>query len=482
MKDHGPAVAPWRRLWIKLAVFGVLGVILTYLLQWSTVRHLVRTIEDELSERARSTTYLVGRQAADALLWGDRVTLQELVDTVAASAPVAYGVVHDGSQVLASSFRGGTPRALIRSRPDLRPLLLEVGERRFLDLAVTLRHSRHTQLRVGIDLSAHDERQRQLWLRLTGVASGLIGVGLLAALLVGRSVARPVRELVTALQTIEPAEAPVALPVRRRDEIGLLTAQVNEMRRRLHEGFLRQEEARRREIHTEKLAALGSLVAGVAHEVNNPLAGLRNCHRLLASEKISLEKRREYLELMGESLDRLQETSRRMLDFARIREPRRSREFLTHLVALAADLVRPTLVGQRITLHAEVDQATGLAVDGDPTQLAQALLNLLLNAAYVTETGGALWIRAYASGARAAIAVVDRGPGIPPELRAAVENPFFTTKPEGQGTGLGLSVTRTIVDAHGGDLTFDFPPEGGTVATIWLPLARNEAPPETLRA
>jgi signal transduction histidine kinase len=97
----------------------------------------------------------------------------------------------------------------------------------------------------------------------------------------------------------------------------------------------------------------------------------------------------------------------------------------------------------------------------------QALLNLLLNAAYVTPDSGEIRVRLRQRGRLVGLAVEDDGPGIPPEVRDRILDPFFSTKPEGEGTGLGLSVTRTITDAHGGDLTFEFPGRG-TIATVWL--------------
>jgi two-component system NtrC family sensor kinase len=118
-------------------------------------------------------------------------------------------------------------------------------------------------------------------------------------------------------------------------------------------------------------------------------------------------------------------------------------------------------------------------VDGavlvDRHQLGQALRNLLTNAAYVTKPEGMIRVELRGRGSFYGIAVADDGPGIPPELRQRVLDPFFTTKPVGEGTGLGLAVTRAIVEAHGGELTFEFPEAGGTIATVWLHRAVADA-------
>lgn len=96
------------------------------------------------------------------------------------------------------------------------------------------------------------------------------------------------------------------------------------------------------------------------------------------------------------------------------------------------------------------------------------MLNLLINAAYVTPSGGQIRLCARERAEHLGLAVEDDGPGIPEDLRARIAEPFFSTKPAGEGTGLGLSITRSIAEAHGGELTFEFPERGGTVATLWL--------------
>lgn len=235
---------------------------------------------------------------------------------------------------------------------------------------------------------------------------------------------------------------------------------------------------RYRQMQTEKLAALGRLVAGVAHEVNNPLAGLKGILWRLRRPGLSDEQKREYFDLMDGGLDRLEGVVRQLLDYARVREPRLAEhspwELVESTVALLPGLsrhVQDTLLGPEGPEEAQA----ALRVEVDADQIRQALTNLLLNAVYVTPEGGQVHLRLRVELDRVGFEIRDEGPGIPEPLRDQIEAPFFTTKPEGEGTGLGLSVTRTIVDAHGGDLEFVFPVDGGTTVTLWLPSARRPA-------
>jgi signal transduction histidine kinase len=258
--------------------------------------------------------------------------------------------------------------------------------------------------------------------------------------------------------------------------VTILGERFNRMMKRLRSAYAEQERARQKAMATERLAALGSLVAGVAHEVNNPLAGLKNCVHTLRLGDTDEVTRAEYLDLMDEGLDRIRDVVRRLLEFGR---PRPLELVAVSPQALAEDvrrLVAPVLRRRQIELDTACDGDAGNAqVSADPRQIGQALLNLVLNAAYVTPDGGRISVRVRSRPGRGGIAVVDAGPGIPDGIRDRIVDPFFSTKPEGEGTGLGLSVTRAIVDSHRGELEFDCPPEGGTIATIWLREATQEA-------
>jgi signal transduction histidine kinase len=249
---------------------------------------------------------------------------------------------------------------------------------------------------------------------------------------------------------------------------------------RLRSAHEEQQGARQKAVATERLAALGSLVAGVAHEVNNPLAGLKNCVHALRLGDTDAATRAEYLDLMDEGLDRIRDVVRRLLEFGRPRPLALASVSAQDLVVDASRLVTSVLRRRHISLETAIapgPEAAELRVSADRSQIGQALLNLVLNAAYVTPDGGRIVVQVRRRARLVGIAVEDAGPGIPEGIRDRILDPFFSTKPEGEGTGLGLSVTRAIIDSHHGELEFDCPAEGGTIATIWLPQASGAEEP-----
>jgi two-component system NtrC family sensor kinase len=463
------------RLWMKLAAFAAAGVVVMHALHlFIGNRVATRALAADAARLGRDVARLVAQQAADPLLVNDLLALNELVQEAAApGSRLAYCLLVRDGRLVASSFDGPTPPALValRAAGDAEPLIVRSGGRRVLDVAEPILGGRLGRVQLGLEMEILDETRRTLAVRLGALALALIALGLAAAFAAGRVVARPIGEIVAAADAFDPGagRSPEVTP-RGSDEIAVLADRFNQMMRRLGAAHQEQARARQKAVETERLAAMGSLVAGVAHEVNNPLAGLKNCVRRLERADLPEAKRREYLALMEEGLVRIEEVVRQLLDFGRPHPPRLEPVLASRMAREAVALVRPALERRGVSVQLVGDDAD-VDASADRRLVEQAILNLVLNAAYVTPDGGRIRVRVRARDGLAGIAIEDEGPGIPPEIRDRVLDPFFSTKPEGEGTGLGLSVTRTIASAHGGELTFEFPEGGGTVATLWLPRA-----------
>lgn len=229
--------------------------------------------------------------------------------------------------------------------------------------------------------------------------------------------------------------------------------------------------ARRKEIEeeirrAERLAALGRLSAGVAHEVRNPLAGIRTTAELLRERVAGDDRLARFVEVILEEAERLDRIVGSLLQFAKPSPPRRAAlrpgELMDRARSLAASRAAERGVSVRV-----VETATPAEASADRDQLLQVLLNLVLNAIDATPPGGEVVLRTEADDREVRFLVEDGGEGVPARLRERVFDPFFTTKPG--GTGLGLSISQNILRQHGGRLRLERPEGGASRAVATLP-------------
>ena len=232
------------------------------------------------------------------------------------------------------------------------------------------------------------------------------------------------------------------------------------------------EDANIQLIQSQKIASIGRMAAGVAHEINNPLSGILIYTELL---KESLKERPEVLKDLQEIIDqtlRCKTIASELLEFSRKSAGKISFFSLDDLISKCLALLINKASFQNIAVTTNID-VNMPNLTGDMSQLQQVFTNLFINAADAMEGKGKLHIRATFDQGRSlfVIQVADTGPGIPQECRDKIFDIFFTTKPAGKGTGLGLSVSQNILKIHGGHIAFECPPEGGTVFTVELPLS-----------
>ncbi|MGE5347450.1 MAG: sensor histidine kinase [Acidithiobacillales bacterium] len=346
-----------------------------------------------------------------------------------------------------------------------------------------------------VDARVAEQTRRTIWLSIVCVLAIAATLGVAVRWLVDR----PVWEMVTATERVARGDLKARVPVHARNELGSLATSFNEMGSSLAKGraerleilnsLERQVEERTEALRTaqtqllqtEKLASLGQLSASIAHEINNPLAGILTFSKLLirnleegADPTVLRESLLRNLRLIERETDRCRSIVRNLLDFARQRP----------LVLADVDVSRPleealSLLNHKIELQGialEKSLASKVPVRGDFGQLRQAFVNVLLNACDAMPAGGRLAVSSEVSadGKWVEIAFSDTGPGIPPGNLTRIFDPFFTTKE--MGTGLGLSVVYGIIQKHGGDMRAQSRAGAGTTMIIRLPLA--EASPE----
>ncbi len=224
-------------------------------------------------------------------------------------------------------------------------------------------------------------------------------------------------------------------------------------------------------IQSEKMSAIGQLIAGVAHDLNNPLASVVGFSDFLAEAGEVPERLAEPLQVIRQEAERAATIVKNLLSFARRQEGERRRQPIKPILESTLQLLANQLMASRIEATLRVE--AGLPdVEVNGNQIKQVFVNVINNGAQaIAETGqgGRIWVTAKRWLDGVAVSVTDSGPGIPEEIAARVFEPFFTTKPEGKGTGLGLSICQGILKEHGGRLTLEAKPGAGATFIVELP-------------
>jgi signal transduction histidine kinase len=202
------------------------------------------------------------------------------------------------------------------------------------------------------------------------------------------------------------------------------------------------------------MVAVGTLAAGVAHEVNNPLSGVLASIENMRDNPEDQEMRDRYLVLIADGLKRIEHTVANLLNFARPREIKLERTSVNHNIRHVVELVGYQFRAAGIEIKLDLDEDPA-AVEADHFQMEQLFLNLVLNALDAMRDGGTLYLRTRVRGGKVIAEVRDTGHGIPSEIRDRIFDPFFTTREIGEGTGLGLAVSGSIVAAHGGRIELE---------------------------
>jgi len=487
MNADGDPTVPSRSLLLRttavlglalVVFFGALVVVLRPYLASSFARESAELSRDD-ETRAREAAQR-SDSVAEQVLRTKVAKIREDESAAVADAPIelAAGDPSKVREVLAARLA----RASSGAEANLDALIDEMRSQREERLSAA---ARDAALRA--EKKAKDFGDDLGW----RAASALLGLAAVLFLVHGallwRSVISPVSRLSDATREVAKGRLAVRLPVRGNDEVSRLAASFNAMTESLEraqgelvalnatlEDRVREKsaalvQAERELRHAEKMASLGTLAGGVAHEFNNLLGGIQGCAEDAARETDPAEIK-ETLGVIERTARRGASITEKLLRFARPAAAGRERVDVAAVARDVATLVMPEAARGGVEVKVEAPAEAGLIAD--PTGVHQVMLNLATNALHAMKDGGRLTIRVTQAGGEVKIAVADTGVGIAAEDRPKLFEPFFTTRPE--GTGLGLSVSYGIVKAHGGRIDVDSAPGRGAVFTVSLPVA----PPE----
>lgn len=360
-------------------------------------------------------------------------------------------------------------------------------------------------LDVSLDLATVDEEITAVQQRAAiNTLISVLLVGLVIVFFTRYFVDRPIHQLIEATRSVSSMELDNPVHVRTGGELGELAQSFDSMRRQLktaledlnkftqsletkvEERTTQLQLAHQKLLQSDRLASLGQLSASVAHEINNPIAGVLNLtslmQRIMTNEGVPphrIGEFREYLRKATAETARVGRIVSDLLSFSRRSKPQRSRADLNAIIRSTLSIIdhKLSLMNVRLNLHLDENIPR---VFCDTSQMQQVIINLIMNAAEAMQSkeGGIVELTTEADASRSnlRLRVSDTGDGIPEELREKIFNPFFTTKEEGKGVGLGLAVVYGIIEAHHGDIQVDSEVGKGTTFTVTLPFENDSGP------
>lgn len=346
----------------------------------------------------------------------------------------------------------------------------EQGVPKVLDMAMPLRiHGKiWGTLRVGISTEPLEKELSALAQRIVSVSLAFFMFGALLSWLVGRGMARPLQRLSAVMSSVSTENLAVELSSRRPDEIGLLQDSFSAMLERLRCSEGEREQAVAQLIQSEKLASIGKIVAGVAHEINNPLGAINTCIYNMEQQGGGRN-----LEIIKQGTERIRRIVSQLNDFSRAGsldlQPIDSNRFFSE----SAEFARIAISRYDIRLAAQDNCCSPCRLSLDKGKMQQVILNLLINAADASQAGDTVLLNAHCEGMYYHIQVTDSGSGIPEADINRIFDIFYTTKRAGAGTGIGLAICRNIVEMHGGTIQVTSVP-GKTVFTAVIPRHGSE--------
>lgn len=447
-------------LFLGVALFGTVNA-------WVFRSVMLRSLGDSLTAQGQALTELMAEQSEPLLLHRDALGLDRLMASYRARYPDTYYIVVYDAQglVAASTFKDGLPAFLASPRLGVTPARYRVEDTYFQDFQAPILGGTLGAARLGLSETAIRSRAAFGESSIQAMVLLFLLAGVAGSFLIAQDVHRDALRLSSGVVAFR-LEGPIPeLPVKRRDEIGLVARAVQDMMTRLKQLQQEHMELLARFRDADRLSSVGLIASGLAHDINNPLSGLLASLERLARRPGDAEQVAAYLPPMTEAARHIQDVLQRLLQF--VRHPRYTEApvDLSEVAQKARMLVGHSLP-PGVSLHFETPQ--GLPpVAFDPASLLQILVNILINAmdAMVGRTGQITFLAAHEQG-RVSATILDQGAGMAPEALARAFDPLFTTKPPGQGTGLGLAIARQMMRDHGGDILLASVPEEGTRVTL----------------
>lgn len=457
-----------------------------------------QTFEEQIEKHGISIAMGIAEASAEPILYDDLVALDNLISqAVRVNNDIGYILIlNSDGELLAHSFRDHMPRELSDiNKPGSggEPGIVIIRDTRdkrstVRDIALPILESYGGTVRVGMREAEFYARISRITTLFLGMVFFFLFLGIGAALVLSYVITDPLKAISSyasgvGLSSFDHTRAHYIslddrISVRLKnlfgltDEIDILDKTFNEMLLRLNTAYFELMRANESLSHSEKMASVGTLAAGLAHEINNPLAGMRNCIRRISEKPENVSQNAEYIKLMSDALEKMEHVVEGMLNFSRKQDLVFSETDIKDLVANSLALVRYQIDKSEIALAGNYADQNFL-VSASPNHLEQVFLNIVLNSIDAINERkskepahvGRISINLRSENNSVIVVFTDNGTGVPQDKLASIFDPFFTLKKIKQGTGLGLSVSYNIITSHNGNITA-YNEEGGGLTTI----------------
>ncbi|MFI5395595.1 MAG: ATP-binding protein [Candidatus Binatia bacterium] len=485
------------KLKLVLVVVAILAVTVG-IAPWSAIRVQEQQLLRDSEEHLRSLQELLRVLVADAMLIGDRDQIQRLIQEAGSHKDVKLLRIFDTDGIVHFS-----------SNPEERGTRLSPAEmHRYVGMKDPVMLSReggniaHTVLQpmlnrpacfrchpperkvlgiLQLSLSLDQVGQQVASLERSALVATLITLGVIIIgvwLALTLLIDQPLQRLVDVMVRVEHGDLSVRATVPNRDELGQLAGHFNDMISRLHAAHEELEQYHQEQMaRADRLATLGQMAAAIAHEIRNPLTGISGALSVLSRDFLGDDPRREIVRQTRLLIDRLNKTVEDILHYSRPSLPQFQTVKLDDIIDRSVSLVGGEAKKVGVQIVRASSSVTGVngesrAIDADPQQIQQVLVNLILNAIQASAAGGQIWIRTHSSEdhdepPRLCVEIEDNGKGMTQKEAAQAFQPFFSTK--AHGTGLGLPIARQIIEQHHGRISLRGTAGRGSFVLVELP-------------
>lgn len=476
---------------LKLKLILSVSITITFLIGLLTIL-IVNIQTDALLKKARNSNLMISQMFYQhlelAMLTGKREEIQKLLQDVGKyEGIISIKIFDETGKIIFCSDPKFIGHRISHHHTDIfreenvhRTLDFIEGEEEF-HLVTPIRNKRECQRCHGVekefmgaldlDMSLVSMRKEVAKNRNVTVLFAiliLLMVSLVISIFTMKLVSRPITQIIGTMREVEKGNLGSRVNLKSKDELGMLSQSFNSMITKLDEARKELQKLHESQIaRADRLASIGELASGIAHEIKNPLAGIGAAIQVLSQSIAKDDPQREIFDEIIKQIERLNKTIKDFLNYARPYEPHMSMCDITDIAKKGIFLIRKQAENQKVTIEEDYRYNIPQMLI-DPEQVQQVMVNIMLNAVQAMPDGGRLIISAKADPMFVELSIADTGKGIPKDNIEKIFTPFYTTKH--QGTGLGLSISSRIIEKHNGSIRVESEVGRGTTFRIRLPI------------